>query len=234
MGSGFKKIVVLTAAVIIATAVFFLRDRDRFLQSPLVPLGDPERKKQISESQTANYGKSALLDAATSPPPPSSLNPKITILREIFASRNDNDPRMDSELKVLDEQTKAELRREYLGLPKEKLNERGTIVFLLGRNLTKPQDFEFMTSVISESACRSLENCARDETAGVDAEHLHHESGTEITLAYPQVVVIKSTENFLRDSDRSHLLFPQARELVENAKKSPIEPVRTIAERIRF
>lgn len=75
---------------------------------------------------------------------------QLRILGEIFVSKNDNDPRLDSDLRKLDEEAKAAFRAKYRALPPELRNERGTIVFLLGRNLTTAGDYAFMKNVLSE------------------------------------------------------------------------------------
>ncbi len=236
MGMSFKKTVTMTAAAIITAAVFISKNREPDItrrDSPRIMNKSASPDQDGANFDTPSQTPPLSAEAATQTPQ-ATHNPKVALLREILASRNDNDPRLDTELRVLDEQTKSELRQEYLYMEKEKLNQRGTIVFLLGRNLASPADFDFFESVIDEPACRSLEKCTRDEVRPADAEHLHHEAGTEITLAYPQVVAIKAAETFLRNQTSSHPLHSQARELVEKAKKSPIEPVRGIAEGIRF
>ena len=119
---------------------------------------------------------------------------KLEVLHEILSAHNDNDPRLDKELRVLDEPTKKLFREHYSSLPREEQNQRGTIVFLLGRNLTTPEDFEFLGGVLRESPCLSLENC---ETPPARANR--EETTNDLALSYAQAVVLNSLENFLKD-----------------------------------
>jgi len=70
------------------------------------------------------------------------------ILDQILSSKNDDDPRLDTDLKLLSEETKTVFRAKYRAMPPEKHNERGTIVFLLGRNLKTAQDYLFFKEVL--------------------------------------------------------------------------------------
>ncbi len=111
--------------------------------------------------------------------PASNWNQKTNLLIKLLENKNDNDPRYDSELKVLEENDKAEFRKLYHGLKPEKRNERGTIVFLLGRNIQSVNDLEFFREVITEPKCLSMTNC-----------HIS-ENTDDITLIYPQVMALR-------------------------------------------
>lgn len=144
---------------------------------------------------------------------------KDKILDDILARRDDNDPRLDSELRVLDEPTKAVFRRKYRALEKEKLNERGTIVFLLGRNIRSKTDINFLASVIRESPCLSLSNCSQAPQT-ID-EHVFHASGMEVTLAYPELVTLRSVATFLKTKSGSDAaLLNSAAEIIRIARNS--------------
>lgn len=123
---------------------------------------------------------------------------RLSILSEIFESKNDNDPRIDRELKVLDAMAKKAFRLKYGELQSEKRNERGTIVFLIGRNLTNQADFDFLCEVLREPPCYSLANCQGDASS-VSKEDFHRESGEEVTLAYPQMVALNVLERTLEE-----------------------------------
>ncbi|MCM2277134.1 MAG: hypothetical protein NDJ89_03595, partial [Oligoflexia bacterium] len=127
------------------------------------------------------------------PPLNSQDSRKFRMLEEILVSRNDNDPRLDRELKGLSPELKAALRAKYQQLPAEDRNGRGTIAFLVGREAAQPEDFEFLGRILSEPACLSLADCTREPPA-VAAEELHLEGTTEVTLAYPQLVALKWLE----------------------------------------
>ncbi len=110
------------------------------------------------------------------------------VLDEIFASRNDNDPRLDTELRHLSPEVKRELEAKYARLPGEKRNERGTIAFLIGRDLATEEDARFLKSVLEEPPCLSLADC---HSAGNAPSDPHSDLGQDLTLAYPQVVAIQ-------------------------------------------
>lgn len=152
---------------------------------------------------------------------------KVALLQEILTSKNDNDPRLDKEFLNLSEKTKALFRDKYSQLPLEKRNERGTIVFLLGKNLTSESDFQFLESVLKEPPCYNLEDCSRSTgTADPHSEGM----GSEITLAYPQVVSLKVIENYLKDKTNKHTDL--ATRAVETATTSPVKVVSSMADKM--
>lgn len=136
----------------------------------------------------------------------------VTLLNEILASRNDNDPRMDRELKHLDESTREAFREQYRSMAREKLNDRGTIVFLLGRNLESAQDVSFLGGVLEERPCLSLASCDR-EAETPRGEEVHLESTNEVTLVYPQLVALHGLEALLGQPG----LDPDRREAAKRA-----------------
>jgi len=120
------------------------------------------------------------------------------ILTQILASKNDNDKRLDTEFKNLSPGTKYLLKQKYAGLPAEARNERGTIVFLLGRDLANSgtvEDFKFFDQVGAEPPCRSLGDCSQETKAG--PEDSHEESAIGVTLSYPQQVLMHTLQDYL-------------------------------------
>lgn len=124
----------------------------------------------------------------------SSSHEKLAILDAVLASRDDNDSRLDTELKVLTVEEKRAFIDRYRTLPMEDRNGRGMIVFLIGRNLTSPEDFNFINGVFLEPFCRSLENC--EKGPAVSDEDPHHSSGDEVTQSYPQWAALKALEKW--------------------------------------
>lgn len=119
-------------------------------------------------------------------------------LSQILASKNDNDSRLDTEFKHLSPGTKYLLKQKYASLPAEARNERGTIVFLLGRDLPNsgtPEDFQFFDQVGAEPPCRSLGDCSKETQAG--PEDSHEESTIGTTLSYPQKVLLHVLQDYL-------------------------------------
>ena len=115
---------------------------------------------------------------------------KAKVLDQVLKAHNDNDPRLDRELRTLNEDDKQAFRTRYESMPAEMLNERGTIVFLLGRNITTQQDFDFLARVVSEPPCQSLTNCKA--SAEESAKHDHHAGINQITLNYPQLNALQA------------------------------------------
>lgn len=137
-------------------------------------------------------------------------------LRQIIASKNDNDPRLDADFNGLTADEKAAFRAEYKAIPRELVNERGTIVFLLGKNIRAADDWAFMTVVAGEPRCWSLADCGRKPTGDGDDE-----SGDAVTLAYPSLVALKQAQRFLEAPSAADAANTTgARAVVEAGKKS--------------
>lgn len=156
---------------------------------------------------------------------------QLTALEEILQSHNDNDPRMDRDLMILSEPAKALFRQKYRQLAAEKRNDRGTIVFLLGRNLTTTADFDFLNEVMSEAPCLSLSDCSKTETGGMNRDSDEHQGGFTTALAYPQLVTLHSLEGYLQKSAQG-ALNDKARDIVAQAKHSTIPEVSKMADAI--
>lgn len=118
---------------------------------------------------------------------------KVEILRQILKSKNDNDPRLDTEFNHLSSESKQALEREYSKFPPEAKNERGTVVFLIGKNLATQEDFDFLTSVVKENPCLSLADCSHKDG---DLSS-HDNNGVAVTLEYSQIVAIKALEKYM-------------------------------------
>jgi hypothetical protein len=151
---------------------------------------------------------------------------QLRILEEILASRNDNDPRLDRELRVLSPAAKALLRAKYGAIPAEKRNDRGTIVYLLGRNLTSAADFRFLQEVVREAPCLSLLDCAKNAgpSSGTDE---HSAMGMSITLAYPQIVALQSIHAYSGDAFKK-----EASEVLSAGLHSSIPVVSQMAQKL--
>ncbi len=141
---------------------------------------------------------------------------QLAILNEILISKNDNDPRMDSDLRVLSPALKSALQKQYLKSAAEKRNERGTIVFLLGRNLDQESDLNFMKQVLMEPPCLSLSDCSK-VTEASHGEQAHLDGINELTANYPQLMAIRQLKQTLENGK----LTSQITELLQEATHSP-------------
>lgn len=130
---------------------------------------------------------------APSEPMTETTQRKISTLKEILATKNDNDPRMDTDLKNLSNEDKDALVRMYQDLKSESLNDKGTIVFLIGRDMNRPEDAEFLKSVLSEEPCLSFDNC------GVTNPQTdpHMDAVNDVSLNYPQIVALNRMKTYL-------------------------------------
>lgn len=188
-------------------------------------------KGPISEvvTQGPRTPATALVDNTDTPLSPIAKVRKLAELQEILDSKNDNDPRLDTDFKTLSEAEKKALQEKYLAYTPEKLNERGTLVFLLGRNIENEKDLKFMEYVLNEKPCLSMANCAVPGPKAVGAA-AHSASVDAITLAYPQVVTIKSIErNLLTKETLSPALKALAIKNLEGATHSPSPVVANLA-----
>jgi hypothetical protein len=218
-----KKILLLSAAVAFAFAAFI------FLRLPHI-------QKPPSATQYLHEGPATMVAPSAHP---LSVNPaevsvpatsahdraQADTLEKILASHNDNDMRLDTELKLLNAGAKELFRQKYEQLAPEKRNERGTIVFLLGRNLTQERDLAFMSKVLAEPPCRSMQNCASDPPPSRD---VHGDNAVDVSLAYPPIVALKSLERVL-GGGRGSPGFERALEIVHTATQSPVTIVANLA-----
>lgn len=148
----------------------------------------------------------------------SEARAKLATLEDILRSRNDNDPRLDRDFLGLSADAKSLFREKYRELAPERRNERGTIVYLLGRNLTAPEDWAFLRAVAAEPPCLSLADCSKPSGEG-------GELGDEVTLAYPSLVALRQARRAAEEgASRS-----EARSVLEAAKKSKMRAVARLA-----
>lgn len=142
---------------------------------------------------------------------------KVATLEDILASRNDNDPRLDKDFLGLSARTKAALRAKYRALAPEDRNGRGTVVYLLGKNLTEPADWEFLRQVAAEEPCLSLADCSK---AGGELG-----PGDAVTLAYPSLVAVRQAHRAVEEGGPAE----EGRKVLEAAKGSKVRAVTRLA-----
>lgn len=139
---------------------------------------------------------------------------KLQLLEEVLRRGDDNDPRLDRDFQGLSPEVKELFRAKYRELPLELRNERGTIVYLLGMNLSSAEDWAFLREVVGESACLSLADCSRKAPGGAPGE--------EVTLAYPSLVALRQAQ----------LVYEQAAGVIEAAKASKAPAVARMVARM--
>ncbi|MBI3554349.1 MAG: hypothetical protein HY077_17770 [Elusimicrobia bacterium] len=151
-------------------------------------------RKTVRPSVVHSIETSFVLPASARGTP--SRPAKAKMLDEILLSRNDNDPRLDREFNGLVRAEKDQFRRKYKALAPEKRNERGTIVYLLGKNVKDDADWRFLREVAAEPPCLSLADCSK-EGSGPSG------MGDDVTLAYPSLVALKAAQRRLEKTPDS-------------------------------
>jgi hypothetical protein len=228
--------VLAVCALVVAASLFFSRERVLTRNEPLDPV-NPAVAETQGPAVSGIAKRSPKPGTATAVSLESAAHPedltKARVLDEILKSKNDNDPRLDHEFNALTSGAKALFRARYGQYAPEKRNERGTIVFLLGRNLTSEEDFGFLHDVLIEAPCRSLADCSADAAGSTPSEALHHEMGEGVTLAYPQLVALTSIERYLWTGNPDPSLAMAALRELEAARRSPVARVASLAEDIR-
>lgn len=164
--------------------------------------------------------RAARRPAVTLAPQPRESEP-LRVLRDILRSRDDNDPRLDSDFNSLSPGDKDLFKSEYLRTPRERRNERGTIVYLLGKNTTTAGDWRFLRDVAGEPPCLSLADCAKPPDGEGDP-------GDDVTLAYPALVALKRAQKALEEGADAG----EARALVETARHSRMPAVLRLVGRL--
>jgi hypothetical protein len=197
----------------------------------------------VMQTSTTESHRAAVTDPAMPTPdrpsPPNVAQPsefttnvqdrtQADTLESVLEAHNDNDMRLDTDLKVLSAGAKELFRQKYEKISAEKRNERGTVIFLLGRNITHELDLAFMSKVLAEPPCRSMQNCASDPPHSSD---IHGDNGVDVTLAYPQLQALKSLERVL-EAGKTGPLYEHALEEVHRATQSPVKKVADMARSI--
>ena len=161
------------------------------LTGALIALAATDRWAARTSPPTGVSGWAAAAETAAD-----SARAKLAELEEILSSKNDNDPRLDHDFNGLSPETKRLFRKKYGQIPVEKRNERGTIVYLLGRNLVAGEDWKFFRQVALEAPCLSLADCSKKPAPGSDEEA----TGDEVTLAYPSLVALRQARRVLEEA----------------------------------
>lgn len=200
----------------------------------------PETQSTVTAADPALPSSSNQVQAivATSPAPatPATIvteqdRKQVLVLDAVIATKNDNDPRLDRELRELSPAARELFRERYRSYPNEQRNEKGTVVFLLGRELNSAEDFQFLGEVLNEPPCLSLESCTHEGARASGADE-HRDLGVDTTLAYPQIVALKSLERHLFASSEKSQFTEEALAQLRAARGSKIQKVSELAEEI--
>lgn len=234
-------LVILAAVVAIAASLLFSRQTQSPAQSVPVAANSPTpgASPLINEAPTPSPSTSSV---ATPTPLVSSSSlsaqdrEQLRVADDVLAKAADNDPRMDKELKVLSAPVQEQLRARYGQIKAESRNSKGTVVFLLGRNLKEPGDLDFLASVVSEPPCLSLADCTRPPSATGMNEDDHHNGGLSVALAYPQLVALHSVSRLIERTPNlsdQPLMKKKVLEFIQKGLASPTPEVAAAARELQ-
>jgi hypothetical protein len=202
----------------------------------LMPSDD---KVQLNSSEATSAPEKVVFQVPNQPLPilsqtkknfSSATVAKLKILDEIFATKNDNDGRLDTEFNDISPELREALIVSYKSMPKERLNERGTVIFLLGKKIENESDLDFFQEVIAEAPCLSLNDCSVESAVEIPGE-AHLAEAQETTLIYPQLMSLRLISSSYVGSDNSALRERMA-EFFKLAQQSPSEYIAEEAARI--
>lgn len=185
--------------------------------------------------------ESAIIRPENNPPTPTAVTTLPTlnnkdqhiwlVFESVLATKNDSDPRLDTDLKNLSSDIRKALFEKYQALPPEERNNKGLIVFLIARDIQSAQDLEFLNKVYQEGPCLSLENCKQ-----TGSDDPHYSGMNQTTLNYPQLAGLYQIEKQLREKPEI-LKNPELRNgivtALKHAENFPVPVVQQKAEQIR-
>lgn len=153
---------------------------------------------------------------------------QLKTIYEILNSKNDNDPRIDSELKNLSFNLKENLMLKYKKMKPEMLNEKGFLAFLVSREAQHPEDLDLLMTVFEDSPCLSLADCSFAEKQ-VDP---HHSENDNVTLNYPQLSTLYQIEQKLNTNSLSPSMKNEYKSFLIKAANYPVDTVSNKAKSI--
>ncbi len=157
---------------------------------------------------------------------PAALAPRESPrLRRVEAAieAGGDDPRLAALVDALSPGERARLRGLWRELPRERLAQRGALVYALGRRPDAPQDWDLLEDAAAQAPCLSLSDCARPSRGADDA-------ADAVTLAYPALVAVRQAARALRREPRGPFAA-RARALLARAARSPVPALKRQARR---
>lgn len=226
-------LIILIGALFAGGLLFFLRPKPDIESMALKPSqldfskGNnlPKSKPIVAPVQTAKVQVFAAREL------PDADRKKIATLQEIVNSKNDNDPRIDSELKNLSPDLKSNLREIYTQFPMESRNNRGLVAFLISRELNSVQDAQFLQQIFQEAPCLSLSDCT-----SLAESNPHMDGINQTSLNYPQLASLYQLQKRL-ESQPNLLQRPELKaeigKILREARQFPASAVQDRAEAIQ-
>lgn len=231
-------LIFIAGALLIAGLFLFAR---KLAAPPPAEISNPDqldfRDSNTLPAAPETAAETAPEAAPAVPPaePPSTLTAEESrawqSFESVLASHNDNDPRLDRDLKSLTPALRAALAVRYQTIPAEERNARGLVVFLIARDLRTADGAEFLKKVYQEEPCLSLDDCSK-----TGQEDPHFSGANQTTMNYPQLAGLFQIEKQL--SERPELLRDPAMraeilDVLKNAENFPVPAVQNKARAIR-
>lgn len=215
-------------AILLIGALLFFENKG-ISESPVTNV-DSTQSKAFASRQTVRS-----LTLQTAPPSApiilSAEQKKWEELQEIVQSKNDNDPRLDQDFKIMSNELHDLFRKKYSDIPMEDRNQRGLIAFLISRDLKNNLDLEFLKKIYEESPCLSLDDCKAKSS-----EEPHLSGIDESTINYPQLVALYQLEKQLKGNIaffNDPKIKDTTRALLDQASKFPVQGVKERAVRLK-
>ncbi len=151
---------------------------------------------------------------------------RLQTLDEILKSKNDNDPRLDQLFQHLSTGIKLAMEKRYQDFAREDRNGRGTIVFLISREITSAEDIQFLKSVYEEAPCTNMDGCS-----AAPSNDPHHSGVENTSLNYPQLVGLYQIEKTIRNNPQAFSDSAQRAALLDLLSKAKLFPVQSVQNR---
>lgn len=226
---------VILGALFIATLLFFLGNQQTETSTSDVGLKPSQLDFTQGNSPQASTETVEVTSTTISLKTPESFErlsavdtAKIQTLDEVLKSKNDNDPRMDQEFKNMSAALHEALYDKYEMMAQEDRNGRGTVAFLIAREMKSQQDADFLKKVFNESPCTSMASCNQ-----VSQEDSHLGGIEQSSLNYPQLATLYQIESRIQQNqnllkDRSYMNWVS--EILQQARQFPVPIVKDKAE----
>ena len=151
---------------------------------------------------------------------------KWFVFESIYNSKNDNDPRMDRELKKMSVALHEALYEKYDSLLPENHSGKALIAYLIARDLTTTNDAQFLKKVFQESPCLSLPDCKTQSS-----ENSHHSATDQTTLIIAQLNILYSLEQKIQSTPQVLSDAPERSRIVQVLIAAENYPVPTVHEK---
>ena len=214
-----KIFVILGGAAIAAALLFFVLSSNKSPSEVAMetPASNPEANAKLSLNPIAMSKPQALSNEEQA---------KLQTLDEILKSKNDNDPRLDQLFQHLSTGIKLALEKRYQDFAREDRNGRGTIVFLISREITSTEDIQFLKSVYEEAPCTNMDGCS-----AAPSNDPHHSGVENTSLNYPQLVGLYQIERTIRNNPQAFSDSAQKAALLDLLSKAKLFPVQSVQNR---